>query len=81
MATLTLNVDNALLPRLTAAYKVNNAAELKAALIRQIKNEVIAFEINQTVTLERAKVEAARTAAETKAAEAQAAAESEVVIS
>lgn len=46
MATLTLTVDDSLLPRLKAAYGVSTSPQLRQSIIDDIKGKVVAFERN-----------------------------------
>lgn len=81
MAQLILNVDNSQVARLIAAYGVSSQAELKTAIIRQIKNQINAYESAIANNAETQKIEAARRAAETAVQTARTAAESEIVLS
>lgn len=74
MASLTITVPDAVIPRLRDAYGVGTNAELKAKIIGDIKNRVVSYEVNLAQEAERAKQDALRQtsndavmAAETKA--------------
>lgn len=62
MPQLTLDVTPEVATRLRAAYEVATNAELKAAIIHQIKDKVKQYEAEKTNEIEQAKIQAAQVA-------------------
>lgn len=48
MATLSITVDDLIVPRLRAAYGVSTNTALKSAIIKDIRRRVIEYEAAQT---------------------------------
>lgn len=46
MASLTITIDDAKLPRWLAAYGVANNAQLKAAIIERVREPVVHYELS-----------------------------------
>jgi hypothetical protein len=80
MAQVTITIDDTILPRLRAAYNAETNAELKLAMIAQIKQTVKQYEIETAVQIEAEKVRLAQDAQNTAVATAAIKAENEIVI-
>lgn len=80
MAQLTYTIDDALIPRLQAAYGVDTNAKLKQAIAKEIKQKVVNHEVYLTSSTEQAKIEAAETARKTAVAMAESTATSEITL-
>ena len=81
MATLTITVDDAIVPRLRAAYGVDTNPQLKAVIIDSIKTTVREFEKAQVAAVEQAKIATANEAKDIAIAAAEQLAQSEIAIS
>lgn len=81
MATLNIIVDDSIVPRLIAAYRVSTNPQLKAAIIADIKERVKSYERQLAQEVEQAKVQAAEEAKRAAIAAAEATANTEIVIS
>ena len=80
MATLNITVDDTIAPRVIAAYGVSTAPQLKAAILKQIKDSVQAYEVGLANDAELAKIRAAQTASDTAIDTARVKAQTEIVI-
>ena len=80
MATLSITVDDAIVPRIQAAYGVANNAALKAAIIADIKKKVVDYEVGITDSMQSANVTLAVDAKRIAIETAKTTAESEITI-
>lgn len=81
MASLTITVPDAVIPRLRDAYGVETNAELKAKIIGDIKNRVVSHEVNLAQEAERAKQDALRQTSNDAVMAAEAKATTDIALS
>jgi phage protein D len=80
MATLTITINDSIIPRLRDAYGVATNAELKARIIADVKNRVVSHETNVAQEAERAKQDALRQTSNDAVVQAEARATSDIII-
>jgi hypothetical protein len=81
MATLSVTVPDAIIPRLRSAYSVGTNAELKAKIIADIKNKVVSYEVQLAQEAERAKQDALRQTSVDAVMQAETTATADIVLS
>lgn len=80
MATLSITVDDSIVPRIQAAYGVASNAALKAAIIADIKKKVVNYEVSVTDATQGANVASAIITKQSALDATRTAAESEIVV-
>ncbi len=81
MASITLTVDDSIVPRLRAAYGVDTNGELKQAIIDEIRQTVIGYERSEAIASANSLVTDALAAQDAEVEAAVASALTDIVLS